>query len=49
MFQTGFPSIRSSKLHTQRQVFVRPLGLLLSAVSLARLPAGAVWIRDDGQ
>jgi len=26
MFQTGFPSIiRSSKLHIQRQVFVRPI------------------------
>ena len=33
MFQTGFPSIiRSSKLHIQRQVFVRPL--LLPAGSL---------------
>jgi len=32
MFQTGFPSsIRSSKLHIQRQVFVRPL--LLPAAS----------------
>ena len=29
MFQTGFPSIiRSTKLHIQRQVFVRPLLLL---------------------
>jgi len=36
MFQTGFPSIiRSSKLHIQRQVFVRPK--LLPAASLARL------------
>ena len=35
MFQTGFPSIiRSSKLHIQRQVFVRPL--LLHAATLAR-------------
>jgi len=40
MFQTGFPSIaRSSKLHIQRQVFVRPL--LLTAASLARLAAGS--------
>jgi len=32
MFQTGFPSIiRTSKLHIQRQVFVRPI--LLSAAS----------------
>ena len=35
MFQTVFPSIiRSSKLHIQRQVFVRPL--LLPAASLVR-------------
>ena len=34
MFQTGFPSIvRSSKLHIQRQAFVRPI--LLPAASLA--------------
>ena len=34
MFQKGFPSIiRSSKLHTQRQVFVKPI--LLPAASLA--------------
>ena len=34
MFQMGFPSIvRSSKLHIQRQVFVRPI--LLPAASLA--------------
>ena len=40
MFQTGFPSvIRSSKLHIQRQVFVRPI--LLPAASLARLAAGS--------
>jgi len=40
MFQTGFPSIiRSTKLHIQRQVFVRPL--LISAASLARLAAGS--------
>jgi len=36
MFQTVFPSIiRSSKLHIQRQVFVRPI--LLPAASLAGL------------
>jgi len=35
MFQTVFPSIiRSSKLHIQLQVFVRPI--LLPAASLAR-------------
>ena len=40
MFQTVFPSIiRSSKLHIQRQVFVRPL--LLPAASLVRLAAGS--------
>ena len=40
MFQTDFPSIiRSSKLHIQRQVLVRPL--LLPAASLARLAAGS--------
>jgi len=40
MFQTGFPSIiRSSKLHTQCQAFVRPL--LLPAASLVRLAAGS--------
>jgi len=40
MFQTSFPSIiRSSKLHIQRQVFVRPL--LLPAASLAGLAAGS--------
>jgi len=40
MFQTVFPSIiRSTKLHIQRQVFVRPL--LLLAASLARLAAGS--------
>jgi len=39
MFQTGSPSIiRSSKLHIQRQVFVRLL--LLPAASLAKLAAG---------
>ena len=38
MFQTVFPSIiRSSKLHIQCQVFVRPI--LLPAASLARLAA----------
>ena len=42
MFQTGFPSIiRSSKLHIQRQVFVRPI--LLPAASLARLAAEQYW------
>ena len=40
MFHTVFPSIiRSSKLHMQRQVFVRPI--LLPAASLARLAAGS--------
>jgi len=40
MFQTVFPSIiTSSKLHLQRQAFVRLL--LLPAVSLARLAAGS--------
>jgi len=40
MFQRGFPSIiGSSKLHIQRQVFVRLL--LLPAASLARLAAGS--------
>ena len=40
MFQTFFPSIiRSSKLHIQRQVFVRPL--LLTVAGLARLAAGS--------
>jgi hypothetical protein len=39
MFQTVFrPIISSSKLHIQRQVFVRPL--LLPAAGLARLAAG---------
>ena len=39
-FQTGFPSItRSSKLHIQRQVFVRPL--LLPAASPVRLAVGS--------
>jgi len=33
MFQTGFPStIRSSKLHIQRQVFVRPIPDAVCAV-----------------
>jgi len=36
MYQTVFPSIiRSSKLHIQRQVFVRPI--LLPAASLAEM------------
>ena len=40
VIQTVFPSIvRSSKLHIQRQVFVRPL--LLPAANLARLAAGS--------
>ena len=40
MFQTGFSSIiRSSKLHIQCQVFVRPI--LPPAASLARLAAGS--------
>ena len=39
MFQTGFPSIiKSSKLHIQRQVFVRTM--LLPAAIPARLAAG---------
>jgi len=55
MFQTVFPSIiRSSKLHIQRQVFVRPL--LLPAAGLVRLTAGnsnglyvQFWAPDDGR
>jgi len=57
MFQTGFPNIiRSSELHIQRQVFVRPL--LLPAASLATLAAGSsndltlyvqFWGPDDGR
>ena len=55
MFQKVFPSfIRSSKLHIQRQIFVRPL--LLPAASLARLAAGSsnglyvqFWAPDDGR
>jgi hypothetical protein len=44
MFQTVFPSIiRSSKLHIQRQVFVRPI--LLPAASLVRLAAGLKHIQ----
>jgi len=56
MCQMVFQSIiRSSKLHIQRQVFVRPL--LLPAASLARLAAGSsngltlyvqFWAPDDG-
>ena len=39
ILQTGFPSIiRSSKLHIQRQVFVKPL--LLPAASLASNSTG---------
>jgi len=49
MFQTVFPStIRSSKLHIQRQVFVGPL--LLSVASLDGLAAGSsksVWQIPD--
>ena len=47
MFQTVFPSvIRSSKLHTQRQVFVTPI--LLPGVSLAGMehPGQASSIPD---
>ena len=41
-FRRFFPSIiRSSKLHIQRQVFVRPI--LVPAASLARLAAGIGW------
>ena len=48
MFQTSFPSIiRSSKLHIQRQVFVRPI--LLPPASLARLAAGSSIAPDDGR
>jgi len=40
MFQTGFLSIiRNSKLHIQRQVFVRPI--LLPAADLVRSAAGS--------
>jgi len=40
MFQTVFPSIiRSSKLHIQRQVFVRPL--LVQYLLLAWLGTGS--------
>jgi len=47
MFHAGFSSIiRSSKLHIQRQVFVRPI--LLSAASLARLATGST-APDDGR
>ena len=42
MFQKGFSSIiRGSKLHMQRQAFVRPI--LLTTASLARLAAGTVY------
>ena len=57
MFQTGFPSIiSSSKLHIQRQVFVRPLPL--PAASLSILAAGSgndltlyvqFWAADNGR
>ena len=57
MLRTGFPSIiGSSKLHIQRQVFVRPL--LLPAASLAGLTADSsigltlyvqFWASDDGR
>jgi len=47
MFQTGFPSIiRSSKLHIQRQVFVRPL--LLPAAS-KYLTYAQFCAPDDGR
>jgi len=40
MFQTGFPSIiRNSKLHIQRQVFVRPL--LLPSARLDKVAVGS--------
>jgi len=42
MFQTGFPSIRSTELHIQRQAFVR--SLLLPAASL--LTAGSSNLRN---
>ena len=57
MFQTCFPSIiRSSKLHIQRQVAVRPIPL--PAGSPVRLAAGSTigltlymqfWATDDGR
>jgi len=47
MFQTAFSSIvRSSKLHIQREVFVRPI--MLPAASLARLCV-QFWAPDDGR
>jgi len=39
------PIIRSSKLHIQRQLFVRPI--LLPAASLARVTAVSVWQIPD--
>jgi len=40
VFQKGFPSIiRSSKLHIQRQLFVRPV--LLPAANMAWVVAGS--------
>jgi len=45
MFQAGFPSIiRSSKLHIQRQAFVRPL--LLPAASLANQANGSIGLTN---
>jgi len=42
MFQTGFPSIKSSKLHIQRQVFVRTILLPAARLTVpARLAAGS--------
>ena len=48
MFQKGFPSIiKSSKLHIQRQAFVRPV--LLPAASLAGMELIYMyyWGNDD--
>ena len=60
MFQTGFPSIiRSTKLHIQRQVFVRPLLQPAASRQSLRAVSKPVWhvpllcvqwrIPDDGQ
>ena len=47
VFHTVFPSIfRSSKVHIQRQVFVRPL--LLSAANVARIATGIARSKRDG-
>ena len=46
MFQTVFPSIiRSSKLNTQRQVFVRPV--LLPAASLAGMELAYMFCSES--